>query len=576
MERYFLYISKVLLESIENVFSSLDIKKEEILNLLETPKEENNGDIAFPVFILSKKLSLNPNEIASKLKVCIDEYLDKKIIDNVVIKGPYVNFFLNKNKLFQDLLLNSKIDNDESNENKNKTIIVEFSSPNIAKPFHIGHIRSTVIGNAISNIYEYLGYKVIRINYLGDYGTQFGKMIVAFKKWGDINEVKKNPIKTLLSLYTKFHEESKKDPSLEEEARKAFNNLENKNKDELELWEEFRKESINEFKRVYDILGVKFDYMSGESFYSEKLFKVVDELEEKNLLTESEGAFIVDLNEYDLTPALIKKSDGASLYITRDITAAIDRYKDFNFSKMLYVVATQQNLHFKQFFKIIELLGYDFYDKIFHVPFGLISLEGKTLSTRKGDVVFLEDVLLKAIEKTKEIIKEKSSFKGDIDKLAKDVGVSAVIFNELSSLRIKDYVFSYDRVLNFDGDTGPYVQYTFVRLSSVIKKSNFSEDEIVANALSLDINISDEAYVLIKEVLRFGEVVKKAAADNEPSVITRYVLDIAKLVNKFYQHNNILKNNDKEMKFNLSIVYFVRSVLKSGLDILGIKTPEEM
>lgn len=576
MEQYFLYISKVLLESIKKIYTSLDVKEEELCSLLEAPKDEKNGDIAFPVFSLSKKLSLNPNEIAESLKENIEENLDNNTVKEIIIKGAYINFFLNKERVYKDLLNDSKKEKGVYKKNNDKTVVVEFSSPNIAKPFHIGHIRSTVIGNAISNLYEYLGYKVIRINYLGDYGTQFGKMIVAFKKWGDINEIKKNPIKTLLGLYTKFHDESKKDPSLEEEARKAFNNLENKNKEELELWEEFREESINEFKRVYDILGVKFDYMSGESFYSEKLFNVVDELEEKKLLTESDGAYIVDLNKYDMTPALIKKSDGASLYITRDITAAIDRYKDFNFSKMLYIVASQQNLHFKQFFKIIELLGYDFYDKIFHIPFGLVSLEGKTLSSRKGDVVFLEDVLLRAIEKTKEIIKEKSSFKGDIDKLAKDVGVSAVIFNELSSLRIKDYVFSYDRVLNFDGDTGPYVQYTFVRLSSVINKSNFTDKEIIENALNLDTNVSDEAYTIIKEVLNFDEILNKAASENEPSIITRYVLDLAKLVNKFYQHNNILKNNEKEMKFNLSVIYFVRNVLKNGLDILGIKTPDEM
>ena len=431
------------------------LEKEEILSMIETPADSSMGDYAFPFFKLAKVLRKAPPMIAKSIAEAVK---DEDIFEKVENVNAYVNMFISR-KEFEAAVAGEVIrkgdDYGRSDLGQGRKVIVEYSSPNIAKPFHIGHIRSTVIGNSIYKIYDFLGYDTMRINHLGDYGTQFGKMICAYRRWGCKEDVIKEPIKSLLSYYTKFHEEAEKDPALEDEARAIFARLEKGDPEEVELWQWFRDESLKEFNRVYDMLGITFDSYNGESFYSDKMPRFVEELKEKGLLIEDEGAQIVKLDEYDLPPALITKSDGSTLYITRDIAAAVYRKETYDFYKNIYVVASQQNLHFQQWIQVIELLGYDWARDCVHVPFGLVSMEDGTMSTSQGRVIFLEDVLNRAVEQTKQIIIEKNVNTENIDETAKDVGIGAVVFNELSNYRIKDYVFSWDKVLNFEGETGP-------------------------------------------------------------------------------------------------------------------------
>ena len=454
---------------------------------------------------------------------------------------------------------------------------MEYSSPNIAKPFHIGHIRSTVIGNSIYKIYDFLGYDTVRINHLGDYGTQFGKMICAYRRWGNKEDVMKEPIKTLLSYYTKFHVEAEKDPSLDQEARDIFTRLEKGEPEEVELWQWFRDESLKEFNRVYAMLGIEFDSYAGESFYSDKMPRIVQELKDKGLLEESQGAQIVNLEEYGLSPALITKSDGSTLYITRDIAAAVYRKEHYDFYKNLYVVASQQNLHFQQWIKIVELLGYDWAKDCVHIPFGLVSLEDGTMSTREGRVVFLEDVLNRAVEQTRDIIREKNVNTDNIDETAKMVGIGAVIFQELSNNRIKDYVFSWDKVLNFEGETGPYVQYTHARAASVLRKAG---EEAVKKAQTGEFDASyissDNAYELVKLLYAFPEVIAEAGVKYEPSIVTRHIVDIAQAFNRFYHDEHVLVDNEDEKTAKLALVIAAKDTIKNGLGLLGIKAPEKM
>ena len=448
-----------------------ELSEEEIKSIVEIPQDEKMGDYAFPCFRLAKTLRKAPPMIAADIAAQISE---NPLFEKVEQVNAYVNMFISKEEFVKDVLtevLTEKEDFGKSEIGGGKTVIVEFSSPNIAKPFHIGHIRSTVIGNSINKIYKALGYNVIRINHLGDYGTQFGKMICAYRHWGNREDVIREPIKTLLGYYTRFHEEVEQHPELDDEAREIFARLEHGEKEEVELWQWFRDESLKEFNRVYKMLGIEFDSYAGESFYSDKMPRIVKMLEDKGLLQESKGAQIVDLQPYGMTPALIKKSDGSSLYITRDIAAAVYRKEHYDFYKNIYVVASQQNLHFQQWIKIIELLGFDWAKDNIHVPFGLVSLEDGTMSTRHGRVVFLEDVLTRAVEQTKDIIREKGVNTDNVEETARQVGIGAVIFQELSNNRIKDYVFSWDKVLDFNGETGPYVQYTYARAASVLRNA---------------------------------------------------------------------------------------------------------
>jgi arginyl-tRNA synthetase len=556
---------------------ALGLSKEDIISMLEIPADESMGDFAFPCFRLAKVMHKAPQMIAGDIAQRIG---NADCFEKVEQVNAYVNIFIKRaffaGELVKEIVVDGA-DYGKSDIGNGKTVIVEYSSPNIAKPFHIGHIRSTVIGNAIANIYEDLGYNTIRINHLGDYGTQFGKMIVAYRKWGSEEELKKNPIKTLLSYYTKFHEEAKTHPELDDEARETFARLEAGEAEELALWEKFREYSLQEFNRVYDMLGIKFDSYAGESFYSDKMPAIVDEMREKGLLVESQGAQIVDLEPYGMSPAIILKSDGSSLYATRDIAAAVYRKKTYDFDKCIYVVASQQNLHFKQWKKVLELMGYEWQKDCIHIPFGLVSLEDGTMSTREGRVVFLEDVLNNAIEKTKEIMIEKNPNAEGIDEIAKDVGIGAVIFQELSNNRIKDYVFSWEKVLNFDGETGPYVQYTHARASSVMRNAKAEElAKIEAGEFDASYLTSDSAYSLIKLLYRVPEVIQTSADKYEPSVLTRHLVDIAQAFNKFYHDEHILTDNEDERLAKIALVKTTKAVIANCLGILGIKAPERM
>lgn len=573
MKDYKKLIAELLSQQIEEL-DTADIEA-----LIEIPQDKKMGDYAFPCFRLAKIFRKAPQMIAADIAEKIG---DEKVFQKVENVNAYVNMFISRGQYVRDVVAEAVAGGDDfgrSDLGEGKKVIVEYSSPNIAKPFHIGHIRSTVIGNSIYKIYDFLGYDTVRINHLGDYGTQFGKMICAYRHWGSREEVEKEPIKTLLSYYTKFHEEAEKDPSLDDEAREIFKNLENGEKEEMELWQWFREESLKEFTRVYDMLGISFDSYAGESFYSDKMPAVLDMLRDKGLLQESQGAQIVDLEEYDMTPALITKKDGSSLYITRDIAAALYRKETYDFYKNIYVVASQQNLHFKQWFKILELMGFDWFEDCVHVPFGLVSLEDGTMSTRKGRVVFLEDVLNSAVEKTREIIIEKGVATDNVDETAAIVGIGAVMFQELSNNRIKDYVFSWDKVLNFDGETGPYVQYTYARGASVLRKAG---EEAVAKAMDPAAEIdtsyieSDAAYDLARLIYAFPQVIVEAAEKYEPSIVTRHIVDVAQAFNRFYHEEHIIVDNEDEKIAKLALLIAAKNTVKNGLGLLGIKAPEKM
>ena len=555
------------------------LTEDEIKSMIEIPQDQSMGDYAFPCFRLAKTMRKAPNLIAAELA---EKLQGEQLFSEVSPVNAYVNMFVSREEMVKSTVsevLEEKENFGRSDIGGNKKVIVEFSSPNIAKPFHIGHIRSTVIGNSLSKIYDALGYDVFKINHLGDYGTQFGKMICAYRRWGNREDVINSPIKTLLGYYTKFHVEVEEHPELEDEARAIFTKLEQGSKEEVELWQWFREESLKEFQRVYDMLGIEFDSYNGESFYSDKMPRFEKELSDKGLLHESNGAQVVDLEEYKLGTALIKKSDGSSLYITRDIAAAVYRKENYDFYKNIYVVATQQNLHFQQLFKIIELMGYDWANQCVHVPFGMVRLEEGTMSTRHGRVVFLEDVLNGAIEKTREIIEEKNPNIENLEEITSQVGIGAVVFNELSNNRIKDYTFKWDQILNFDGETGPYVQYTHARCASLLRKAG---EDIVAKAQdpkNVDFALlakSDSAYELTKLIYAFPGVVEQAGEKYEPSIITRHIIDIAQCFNKFYHDEHIIVDDEVEKTSKIALVIATKRVIATGIGLLGMKAPERM
>lgn len=565
-------IGALLAEQIEGLTA------EELTAMVEVPTDSKLGDYAFPCFRLAKVMRKSPAVIAKDIAEKISE---NEMFERVESVNAYVNMFMGREVFMREVLAEVASMKDRygsSDVGQNRKVIVEYSSPNIAKPFHIGHIRSTVIGNAIYKLYDFLGFDTVRINHLGDYGTQFGKMIVAYRHWGNKEDVVKSPMEALRGYYVKFHEEAEKDPSLEEEARATFTRLENGAEEETALWEWFRDESLREFGKVYKMLGIEFDSYAGESFYSDKMGRVLSELKEKNLLVESEGAQIVDLSEYNMSPALVTKKIGSTLYITRDIAAAIYRKEHYDFYKNLYIVASQQNLHFQQWIQVVELMGYEWARSCIHIPFGLVSLDDGTMSTRHGRVVFLEDVLTKAIERTREIILEKKVNTEDVDVTAKQVGIGAVIFNELSNGRIKDYVFSWDKILNFDGETGPYVQYTYARAASVLRNAGEDEESILSKGQSADLQYicNDSAYELARLIYEFPDRVYEAAEKYEPSIVTRQIVDIAQSFNRFYHNEHILVENEDEKKAKLLLTYAAKQTIKNGLLLLGIEVPERM
>ncbi len=561
---------KLISESIKSEIEDLTL--EEITALIEVPPNKEMGDYAFPCFKLAKIFRKAPNAIAEDLAGKIQPTDD---INKIINLGGYVNFFVNKESLAKKVInqvLSEKENYGKSDFGKGKTVVVEYSSPNIAKPFHIGHVRTTVIGNALSKIYQSQGYHVEKLNHLGDYGTQFGKLIVAYKLWGDKQAVEKDPIKELLKLYIRFHDEAETKPEMEDEAREWFTKLENGDEEAKDLWQWFRDESLKEFSRVYKLLDIEFDSYVGESFYSDKMPAVIEELKEKNLLEESDGAMIVNLEDSKLPPALIQKRDGSTLYLTRDLASAFYRKKVYDFDKSIYVVGAQQELHFKQCFEIIKRMGYDWYKDMIHVQFGMVALEEGTMSTRKGRVVFLEDVLNQAIDRTRQIIEEKNPDAENIDEVAKAVGVGAVVFQELSNSRIKDYTFSWDRTLSFEGETGPYVQYTHARCCAVLRKAG--------QPVSADINyelLSDQDAADVLSVLEnFNKSIMTAMNKNEPHIVTRFVLDLAQAFNKFYHNSPILVEDADLRAARLALVEATRQTIENALKILGMKAPQKM
>ncbi|MBR6402914.1 MAG: arginine--tRNA ligase [Eubacterium sp.] len=554
-----------------------DMELEDIINLIEQPPKPELGDFAFPCFRLAKVMRKAPQMIAQEICDSIEkpDYLEK-----IVTEGAYVNFFTNKTFFAKDVITSALDDNfGSSDEGKGQTICIDYSSPNVAKNFHVGHLRTTVIGNSLYKIFSKLGYNVERINHLGDWGTQFGKLIVAYKNWGSEEAVKEKGIEELMRIYVLFHEEAEKNPELEDEARAWFHKMETGDEEALKIWEWFIDISLEEFKRIYKLMGMDFDHFTGESFYRNMTDDVVKTLTDHNLLTDSEGAKIVDLSEYDMAPCLVVKNDGSSIYATRDLAAIMYRKKTYNFTKCLYVTGQEQKLHFAQVFKVIELLGNDWAkDGLVHIPYGLVSLGGEKLSTRGGNVIYAEDILKEAINKIREIIEEKNPDLSaqEKDEAARIVGVGAVIFNDLYNQRIKDVSFKWEHITSFEGETGPYVQYTYARCSSILR--NIPDYENAINSSDLDYSVlTDAASVdLLKEISRFGAVITDASEKFEPSVVARYAVDLAQAFNRFYTDNRIAVDEENVRNARCAVTYITRRVLKDSLDLLGIGCVERM
>lgn len=545
---------------------------EEISTYIEIPPKPELGDFAFPCFRLAKSMHKAPNLIAADIKAGIG---DVDFLEKIDVQGAYLNFFVKK-EIFVKTMIDAALQDNfgGSDEGNGKVICIDYSSPNVAKNFHVGHLRTTIIGNSLYKIYSKLGYQVIRINHLGDWGTQFGKLIVAYKNWGSKDAVEKDGVAELMRLYVKFHEEADKEPALVDEARSWFNKMEHGDEEALSIWQWFKDISLVEYKRTYDLLGMDFDYYLGESFYRDKCQDVVDKLTEANLLKESEGAMIVDLSEYDMAPCIVTKKDGSSIYATRDLAAIFYRKNTYHFTKCLYVTGQEQKLHFAQVFKVVELLGNEWAkDSLVHIPYGLVSLEGAKLSTRSGNIIYAEDILHDAIKKSLEIITEKSPNLEDKEGVAKIVGVGSVLFNDLYNQRIKDVSFSWDKVLNFDGETGPYVQYTHARCSSVVR---LAEDFDASKPVDYEAVSEPDAINLLKEISRFPKVVSDAAEKYEPSVVARFAVDVAQAFNKFYNSTRINVPEETVKNARVMLTYLTKKTLHDALALLGIDAPEAM
>ena len=558
---------ELIASELAKVIDSLD--QDAILNLLEQPKSSDLGDIAFPAFSLAKVERKAPQAIAAD----IAEKIDQSAFEKVVATGPYVNFFLDKSKISDQVIksvIEAGADYGQQDEGHGQNITIDLSSPNIAKPFSVGHLRSTVIGDALSNIFRKMGYNTIKINHLGDWGKQFGLLMVAYKKWGSKEAVEANPIDELLKLYVRINAEIENDPELDEEGRKWFKKLEDGDPEATELWQWFRDESLVEFNRIYKLLGVEFDSLNGEAFYNDKMDEAVQILEEKGLLKESKGASIVELDDVNLPPAMIKKSDGATLYITRDIATAIYRARTYNFVKNIYAVGQEQSNHFRQLKAVLKKMGFDWSDDMVHVDFGLVTKNRQKLSTRKGNIILLEPTLQEAISRAKAQIEEKNPELENKEEVAHAVGVGAVKFYDLKTDRRNGYDFDLEAMVSFEGETGPYVQYAYARIQSILRKANFTPSTDATYSLS-----DPESWEIIKLLQDFSRVVKRAVENYDPSLIAKYAINLAQSFNKYYAHTRIL-DESPERESRLALSYSTAVVLKEALRLLGVDAPEKM
>jgi len=566
-----------LKEEIAKIISNkININVNEIEGYIEVPPDDNMGDYAFPCFRLAKELKKAPPVIANELKEKIGKESD--IIEKIDVVGGYLNFYINKEILIKNILqeINSK-DNEygKTNLGEGKTIVIDYSHPNIAKPFHIGHLRSTVIGQALYNMYSFIGYNVKGLNYLGDYGTQFGKMIEGYKLWGQEYNIDENPIEELTKIYVRINELCKQDEQVLENCRNNFKLLEDGDAYCVELWKKFRELSLKEFQKIYNLLGGKFDSWEGEAAIAPKVPEILDILNEAGKLIVSEGAKIIDLEENQMPPCIIEKTNGSSTYASRDLAAILHRARTYDFDKAIYVTSYEQVLHFKQVFEVAKLLGMDekYTNGLTHVPFGMVLLKTGKMSTREGNIIKLEDLLNESIERAKEIMKEKNANLENAEEVAQKVGIGAIIFNDLSSGRIKDEIFDWDTILNFNGETGPYVQYTFVRTQSVL--NNIEE---LPNIYDIDINQlnNKEAIKVIKLIYNFQETIIDATNKNEPSILARYLIDLSKAYSSFYNEYKIMSDEIKEKKARIYLTYMTGIVLKTGMNLLGIEMPDKM
>ncbi len=555
----------------ERIQENVELELDAIERLIEIPPKSEMGDYAFPCFQLSKTLRKAPNMIAQELK----EKINNEGFEKIESLGPYLNFFVDKadfTKNTIEKILTERDSYGSSDLGHGKNICVEYSSVNIAKPFHVGHLFGTAIGRALYEMLNSQGYNCVRINHLGDWGTQFGKLISAYKRWCDEEALEKEPISELLRIYVKFHDEAEKDPSLNDEGRMYFKKLEDGCEEEVKLWQKFKDLSLKEFERVYDMLGIEFDSYAGESFYSDKMDAVIDEIDKKGILVESNGAKVVMLDEYNMPPCIIKKADGATIYATRDLAAAIYRKKTYNFDKSIYVVGVGQSLHFNQVFTTLKLMGNDWADLCKHVSYGLVRFADKKLSTRKGDVVLLEDLLNESIEKTLQIINEKNPDLDNKEDVAKKVGIGAVIFAYLKNSREKDIVFDWSEILSFDGETGPYVQYSYARGKSILRRAGEVNGEVDYSKLN-----SSEEFELAKSLEGFNKAILNSIERLEPFIVTRYLIEVAKGFNKFYNAHSIMNAEDEATKnARLKLVEVTCQVLKNGLSLIGIQVVEKM
>ncbi len=563
-------------EIAKKVAKATNLEENELKNYIEIPKDNTNGDYAFPCFRLAKELRKAPPVIANEIKEKIE--IDEKIIEKVEIAGGYLNFYISKELMTKEVL--SEIaDNENYGKSKigeGKNIVIDYSAPNIAKPFHIGHLRSTVIGGALYKIYKYLGYNVIGVNHLGDYGTQFGKLIEGYKLWGDEYDIEKDPINELTKIYIRINQACKEDEKVLEACRNNFKKLEDGDKYCVELWEKFRKLSLQEFQRVYDLLGSEFDSWNGEAFYSDKMPEVIDILEKSGKLVESQGAKIIDLEEEGInTPCIIEKSNGSTTYATRDLAAIMYRARTYDFDKALYVTSYEQVLHFKQVFTVAKLLGLDekYTNGLKHIPFGMVLLKTGKMSTREGNIIKLEELLNESISRAKEIIEQKNPSLENKEEVAKKVGIGAVIFNDLSNSRVKDEIFDWNTILNFQGETGPYIQYTYVRTKSVLEKvDKMPEYE------EIDLKkLSDEySQNIIKLLYNFEDTLIQVTGKEEPSILSRYLIELAKAFSSFYNENKIITEEKEVQNARVYLTYAVGQVLKKGANLLGIEMPNKM